>query len=102
MVSLTFFVILTFSFFFFFYYTRRDEIPTSENLLLALIFIAITLFFSSMNKTLINQNVTMLKRLCLCSNSSRKINERDVDLNPVFKHIINEAFVHLLLVFEKN
>lgn len=43
MASLTF-CTLSFLFFFFFFYLRREEIPTSENLLLALIFVAIALF----------------------------------------------------------
>ncbi|KAJ4824951.1 hypothetical protein Tsubulata_014971 [Turnera subulata] len=62
MVSLAFFSLFSLSFFFFFY-LRREEIPTSENLLLALIFIAITLFFASKNKSLINQNLTVIKQL---------------------------------------
>ncbi|KAJ8773337.1 hypothetical protein K2173_028514 [Erythroxylum novogranatense] len=64
---LTMFSITLFSlfsvFFFFFFYLRREQIPTSENLLLALIFIAVTLFFASKNKTLINQNFTVVKQL---------------------------------------
>ncbi|XP_050214067.1 uncharacterized protein LOC126665341 [Mercurialis annua] len=62
MVSLTFFTLFTLSFFFFFY-LRREEVPTSENLLLALIFIAITLFFASKNKNLINQNLSLMKQV---------------------------------------
>lgn len=62
MVSLVFFTLFSLSFFFFFY-LRREEIPTSENLLLALIFIAITLFFASKNKNLINQNLIIFKQL---------------------------------------
>ncbi|KAJ9146329.1 hypothetical protein P3X46_028609 [Hevea brasiliensis] len=62
MVSFIFFTVLSLSFFFFFY-LRREEILTSENLLLALIFIAVTLFFASKNKNLINQNLTIIKQL---------------------------------------
>ncbi|KAF5746836.1 hypothetical protein HS088_TW06G01011 [Tripterygium wilfordii] len=61
-VSLTFFSLFIVSFFFFFY-LRREEIPSSENLLLALIFIAITLFFANKNKNLINQSFSILKQL---------------------------------------
>lgn len=60
--TLTFFLLLIFFFiFFFFFYLRRDEIPTSENLLLALIFISIVLFFASKNKGLINRRLSILK-----------------------------------------
>ncbi|KAJ6307022.1 hypothetical protein OIU78_022173 [Salix suchowensis] len=62
LVSLIFVTLFSLSFFFFFY-LRREEIPTSENLLLALIFIAITLFFASKNKKLINQNLIVFKQL---------------------------------------
>lgn len=61
MASLSLFTF--FSFFFFFFYLRREEIPTSENLLLALIFVAVTLFFASKNKNLINQTLTTIKQL---------------------------------------
>ncbi|KAF5740308.1 hypothetical protein HS088_TW11G00375 [Tripterygium wilfordii] len=62
MVSLTFFSLFAISFFFFFY-LRREEIPTSENLLLALIFIAITLFFANKNKNLINHSFSIVKHV---------------------------------------
>ncbi|CAN1175416.1 Phosphatidylinositol 4-phosphate 5-kinase 5 [Linum perenne] len=62
MVSIAFFSFFSLSFFLFFY-LRRDEIPTSENLLLGLIFIAVTLFFASKNKSLINQNLNLIKQL---------------------------------------
>jgi NADH:ubiquinone oxidoreductase subunit 3 (subunit A) len=62
MVSLIFFTFFSLSFFFFFY-LRREEVSTSENLLLALIFIAVTLFFASKNKNLINQNMIVFKQL---------------------------------------
>ncbi|KAG8633088.1 phosphatidylinositol 4-phosphate 5-kinase 3 [Manihot esculenta] len=61
-VSISFFSLFSVSLFFFFY-LRREEIPTSENLLLGLIFIAIILFFASKNKNLINQNLTVIKQL---------------------------------------
>ncbi|KAE8701758.1 putative zinc finger protein [Hibiscus syriacus] len=43
------------------FYLKREEIPTSERLLLALIFVAITLFFASKNKGLINQGIVCFK-----------------------------------------
>ncbi|KAJ8762932.1 hypothetical protein K2173_023061 [Erythroxylum novogranatense] len=78
MVSITLFSLFSISFFFFFY-LRRKEIPTSENLLLALIFIAITLFFASKNKTLFSQNFAVVKqlwednavRLCFCTSRTK-------------------------------
>lgn len=45
------------SLFYFFFY----EVPTSENVLLALIFIAVTLYFASKNKRLINHTLSSLK-----------------------------------------
>ncbi|KAM3683168.1 hypothetical protein ACJW30_12G124600 [Castanea mollissima] len=61
--SLSFFTIFSFSslFYYYFFYLRNEEIPTSENLLLALIFIAVTLFFASKHKGLIHQIVIVLK-----------------------------------------
>lgn len=49
------------SLFFYFSCLGSDEIPTSENVLLALIFIAVTLYFASKNKGLINHAVSLLK-----------------------------------------
>lgn len=57
LASLSFFTLVVF----FFFYLRREEVPTSENLLLALIFIAVTLFFANKNKGLIHQTVSILK-----------------------------------------
>ncbi|XP_010544551.1 PREDICTED: phosphatidylinositol 4-phosphate 5-kinase 5-like [Tarenaya hassleriana] len=51
------------SFLFFFFYLDREEIPISENLLLALIFVAVTLFFASKNKSLINHFVATVRQL---------------------------------------
>ncbi|CAI0395474.1 unnamed protein product [Linum tenue] len=62
MFSIAFFSFFSFSFFFFFY-LRREEISTSENLLLGLVIIAVTLFFASKNKSLINQNLTLIKQI---------------------------------------
>lgn len=50
------------SFFFYFSFLGSDEVPTSENLLLALIFIAVALYFISKNKGLINYSVSVLKQ----------------------------------------
>ncbi|WCJ44617.1 Histone H3 K4-specific methyltransferase SET7/9 family protein [Euphorbia peplus] len=107
MVSLAFFTLFSL-FFFFFFYLRREEIPTSENLLLALIFIAITLFFASKNKTLITQNLTLVKQLwdentrnlCLCSSRTKSkpvqwfIGESNADSTPKtpkLKRIVREG-----------
>ncbi|XP_068314042.1 uncharacterized protein [Pyrus communis] len=61
MASITLFILFSFSGFFFFFYLRREEIPTSENLLLALTFVAVTLFLANKNKGLINHSVSVLK-----------------------------------------
>ncbi|XP_041015993.1 MORN repeat-containing protein 1-like [Juglans microcarpa x Juglans regia] len=58
---LFFFTLLSLLFFHYFFYLRKEEIPTSENLLLALIFIAVTLFFASKNKGLFHQTILLLK-----------------------------------------
>ncbi|KAJ6709394.1 RADIAL SPOKE HEAD 10-like protein B-LIKE [Salix koriyanagi] len=108
MVSLLFFTFFSLSFLFFFY-MRREEIPTSENLLLALIFIAITLFFASKNKNLINQNIIVFKqlweentkRLHLCTSRTKSrqvqwfigdpnVNNRDKD-KKLERRIIREG-----------
>ncbi|KAM5564182.1 phosphatidylinositol 4-phosphate 5-kinase 4-like [Rosa sericea] len=47
--------------FFFFFYLRRDEIATSESLLLALVFVAVTLFLANKNKSLIHHSVSVMK-----------------------------------------
>ncbi|XVE95449.1 hypothetical protein REPUB_Repub02eG0098300 [Reevesia pubescens] len=60
MASISFFTFFSFIFFLCFH-LKREEIPTSENFLLALIFVAITLFFASKNKALINQGIVCLK-----------------------------------------
>lgn len=57
MASLSFFSL----FLFFFFYLRREEISTSENLLLALVFVAVTLFLASKNKGLIHHSVSIIK-----------------------------------------
>ncbi|KAJ1380261.1 MORN motif [Sesbania bispinosa] len=49
------------SLFFYFSYLGSDEIATSENVLLVLIFIAVALYFASKNKSLIHHAVLLLK-----------------------------------------
>lgn len=48
---------LSLLFFLLFFHVRRDEISTSENLLLALIFVAVALFLANKNKTLISHGI---------------------------------------------
>ncbi|KAK4740842.1 hypothetical protein SAY87_024430 [Trapa incisa] len=61
----SFLVLGTPAVYFFSLYSRREEVPTSENLLVALIFIAIVLFFISKNKGLI---VLTVRRLTIQKN----------------------------------
>ncbi|KAG6602084.1 Phosphatidylinositol 4-phosphate 5-kinase 1, partial [Cucurbita argyrosperma subsp. argyrosperma] len=56
------FTLFSISSFCFFFYKRKEEIATSENLLLALIFVAIALFFANKNKGLIHQMGSILKQ----------------------------------------
>ncbi|KAL7176438.1 hypothetical protein ACSBR2_029884 [Camellia fascicularis] len=57
-----------------FLYFGRDDIPTSENLLLALIFVAIALFFAGKNKGLIHQSFLFLsKRLGFSQNNHKPV-----------------------------
>ncbi|KAK4767403.1 hypothetical protein SAY86_015153 [Trapa natans] len=51
-------------FFLFFLHWRGDDTTSSENLLLALIFLAITMYFTSRNKRLIRNNLLAIKSLC--------------------------------------
>lgn len=66
-------ITLLLSLLFFFFYLGREEIPTSENLLIALIFVAVTLFLASKNKTLINQIVTTVKQRSNRNHSSKPV-----------------------------
>lgn len=66
-------ITLLLSLLFFFFYLGREEIPTSENLLIALIFIAVTLFLASKNKTLINQIITTVKQRSNRNHSSKPV-----------------------------
>lgn len=78
MVFSTITVFLFFSFFFFY---RREDTPTSENLLLALIVLAIALYFTSRNKRLIRHNLLAIKsswgvkakRLCFLRKSHQPV-----------------------------
>ncbi|KAL6525098.1 hypothetical protein OROMI_030691 [Orobanche minor] len=47
-----------------FSFLNRDGIPTSENLLLALVLIAVLLFLLSRNKDLLNRNFNSCKQMC--------------------------------------
>ncbi|TQD77718.1 hypothetical protein C1H46_036742 [Malus baccata] len=60
MAIVTLFTLFNFAGFFFFY-LHHEEIPTFENLLLALVFVAFTLFLANKNKGLINRSVSVLK-----------------------------------------
>ncbi|GAV84110.1 MORN domain-containing protein [Cephalotus follicularis] len=86
--SLTLFTVVSFVFFFFLY-IKREEVPTSENLLLALIFIAITLFFANKNKKLINTTLTITKQK-LCSKRLFIFSSRTHNTKPV-QWFIGEA-----------
>ncbi|CAN8291961.1 unnamed protein product [Cochlearia groenlandica] len=61
MVSLSFLSLS--SFFFFAVSSQTDEILTSENLLLALVFVAVALFFASSNISLLNQTLIAIKQI---------------------------------------
>ncbi|PON59837.1 MORN motif [Parasponia andersonii] len=62
MAALSLLTLLFFLFFFFVFYLRRgEEVSTSENLLLALIFVAVTLFLASKNKGLIHHSFSIIK-----------------------------------------
>ncbi|GFP89784.1 phosphatidylinositol 4-phosphate 5-kinase 1 [Phtheirospermum japonicum] len=47
-----------------FSFLYRNDTPTSENLLLALIFIAVLLFFLSRNKALLSRSFNLCKQMC--------------------------------------
>lgn len=63
MATFCVFTLFSVLFFFYLFYLRSEESLTSENLLLALIFIALTLFFATKHKGLIHQRVLVLKHL---------------------------------------
>ncbi|MCE3050610.1 hypothetical protein HAX54_047667 [Datura stramonium] len=85
-----------------FYFFNSGDISTSENLLIALIFIAIFLFFAGKNKTTIRRGYHGFKMTCnglgrklgLVSNKSRKvqwfIGERKLDVKEK-KGIVREG-----------
>ena len=62
MVSLSFLSLS--SFFFFVVFSQTEELLTSENLLLALIFVAVALFFASKNIARLNRTVLAVKQIC--------------------------------------
>ncbi|KAG9156350.1 hypothetical protein Leryth_009208 [Lithospermum erythrorhizon] len=47
-----------------FAFFNRDEIPTSENLLLVLVFIAFSLFFAAKNKGFIHEKLSLYRKIC--------------------------------------
>ncbi|XP_051139418.1 uncharacterized protein LOC127257134 [Andrographis paniculata] len=47
-----------------FAFFNRDDVSTSENFLLVLIFVAVLLFFVSKNKALVNRNFYLCKQVC--------------------------------------
>ncbi|KAH7567890.1 hypothetical protein ACOSP7_009876 [Xanthoceras sorbifolium] len=68
MASLSFFTLFSLFLLVYLLNLKREEIPTSENLLLALIFIAMALFLANKNKKLIKQiTQETSKRLSNCS-----------------------------------
>ncbi|KAL2467720.1 histone H3 K4-specific methyltransferase SET7/9 family protein [Forsythia ovata] len=58
-----FVAILLLSVYTIFAFFNRDDVPTSENLLLVLIFVAVLLFFASKNMALIHQSFDICKQL---------------------------------------
>ncbi|XP_057503198.1 uncharacterized protein LOC130786816 [Actinidia eriantha] len=64
--------ILSLSLYTLFLYLGRDDIPTSENLLLALIFVAVALFFAGKNKGLIHQIFQIFKQKLGFSKNNQK------------------------------
>ncbi|XP_009103275.1 phosphatidylinositol 4-phosphate 5-kinase 3 [Brassica rapa] len=71
MVSLSFLSLS--SFFFFVVFSKTDELLTSENLLLALIFVAVALFLASRNKTLLNQTKLAITKGFQSKNRSKPV-----------------------------
>ncbi|KAJ7959114.1 Phosphatidylinositol 4-phosphate 5-kinase 1 [Quillaja saponaria] len=102
-VLVGFFTLTSFVYYFYFFYIRREEIPASENLLLALIFVAISLYVASKNKTLIHQILSILKhswdengkRLSFSRTNSKPvqwfIGDTNVSKVPKEKKIIREG-----------
>lgn len=64
---------LTFSLLFFFFYFRRNELPTSGNLLLALGFIAAGVFIARKRKGFVVKSSSFLKQLWDERNRNRKL-----------------------------
>ncbi|XP_044510221.1 junctophilin-1-like [Mangifera indica] len=100
MASLSFFTLFSLFLLFYFLNVKKEEIPTSENLLLALIFIAITLFLANKNRKLIKQiTQETTKRFTLTSRNQTKpiqwfIGESDVEKRrneKVKKKIVREG-----------
>ncbi|XP_059631852.1 phosphatidylinositol 4-phosphate 5-kinase 5-like [Cornus florida] len=64
-----------------FVHFNRDDIPTSENLLLALVFIAVLLFFAGKRKDLLHQTLTVLRQLH--NEHTKKLGFSDNNSKPV-------------------
>ncbi|KAK7282741.1 hypothetical protein RIF29_11761 [Crotalaria pallida] len=60
--SLLFFSACSLSLYLFYYFLFFYSVPTSENVLLTLIFIAVALYFASKNKGLINHTISSIKK----------------------------------------
>ncbi|XP_042509456.1 phosphatidylinositol 4-phosphate 5-kinase 5-like [Macadamia integrifolia] len=69
-------VLLSFSFFFFYFYLRREEILNSENLLFALVFIAVALYFGGKNKGFVIKTALFLKQFWDVKNKKLEISKR--------------------------
>ncbi|CAH8391728.1 unnamed protein product [Eruca vesicaria subsp. sativa] len=71
MISLSFLSLC--SFFFFGLFSQTDEFLTSENLLLALIFVAVPLFLAAKNITLLNQTIHAITNAFQSKNRSKPV-----------------------------
>ncbi|CAH2033573.1 unnamed protein product [Thlaspi arvense] len=89
MVSLSFLSLS--SFFFFVVFSQADEILTSENLLLALIFVAVALFFASRNIALLNQTTAAIKQICDETTKSLGFQSRKSQSKPVQWYIGDDS-----------
>ncbi|KAL6984393.1 hypothetical protein U1Q18_017770 [Sarracenia purpurea var. burkii] len=58
------FSLLSFALYTLFLYLGRDNVSTSENLLLALIFVAAAIFLATKNKGLIHQSFAFIRQVC--------------------------------------
>ncbi|XP_052201572.1 uncharacterized protein LOC127807610 [Diospyros lotus] len=70
--------VLSLSLYALFLYSRSDEVPTSENLLLGLIFLAVALFFAGKNKGFLHQSFAILRQLKKLGFSKTRHHHRQV------------------------